>query len=675
MAARSSARARASRAGAGAPLAPALLAALLLCAPLSSVAFTLPFGQNQLALRAIAAVAGGKSIVTHGTVWSDVMGTTWADGPNAGTWSPSSMSGLNYGTVFSDGNGNGPGWQTSGDILSVCMSSELLGWAVGNGGKIIFTPDGGLNWIDQTSPTGADADLYSVACLGPTTAVAVGEQGVILRTVNAGVTWTKVGVTSYVDLFCVSFGGASNGIATGVNGQIYASTNGGASWVDVRPTVASLQRTPEVLTACSVPPASTVAYAAGTGGVVMTTANIAAGNGAAVAFAQVPTAISLVATAAGDPTLLNPATTVTSMAFTDANTGWLTTSGGGIVALRGGNWATQRASPGASSHLRDIAAVDATHAYAVGNGGQVLITTDGVTWGADSANFPASTTVSTADIVSIAVLPPFNAPPPPMASPPPRPPLPPILLPPYRTPPPDALPPFPPRPPPLVSPPPRPPLSPPSPPPPSPPSPPSPPPKPPAPPSPPPSPPKPPSPPSPPAPPPDYGHCKSPDWTLPAFIAAAILAGLLAILCAVLACMLCSRRQRVDDESAYHDSAYHEYDKEGYGQPQKPQREGAAPPPPSGSGRPASGRPGSSGVVRTNRYDVDMDGDDESYPQQQQQQRAPAEELPPRLAAALGVTVRTGSPRQQQYAPPFAPVYDSVVPAPRQQGASNVHLR
>jgi hypothetical protein len=161
-----------------------------------------------------------------------------------------------------------------------------------------------------------------------------------------------------------------------------------------------------------------------------------------------------------------------------------------------------------------------------------------------------------------------------------------------------------------------------------------------------------------------YGHCKSPDWTLGAFIAAASLAALLAILCAVLACMLCSRRQRVDDESTYHEHN----DKEGYSQPQKPQREGAAAPPPSGSGR-----PGASGVVRTNRYDVDMDGD-ESYPPQQQQQLTPPEELPPRLAAALGVTVRAGSPRQQ-YTPPFAPVYDTVVPPPRQQGASNVHLR
>ena len=663
MAARTSAGARASRAGAAAPQAAALLAALLLCAPLASMAaFTLPSGQNQLALRAIAAVAGGKSILTHGTVWSDVMGTTWADGPNAGTWSPSSMTGLNYGSVFADGNGNGPGWQTSGDILSICMANELIGWAVGNGGKIIFTPDGGQNWVDQTSPTGADADLYSVACLGPTTAVAVGEQGVILRTVNAGATWTKVAVTSYVDLFCVSFGGASNGIATGVNGQIYASTNGGASWVDVRPTVASLQRTPEVLTACSVPPASTVAYAAGTGGVVMTTANIAAGNGAAVAFTQVPAATTLVGQASGDAALANPATTVTAMAFTDANTGWMTTSGGGIVALRGGSWATQRVvSAGATTHLRDIAAIDATHAYAVGNGGQVLITVDGVNWNADSSNFPASTTVSTADIVAVAVLPPFNAPPPPMASPPPRPPLPPIYLPPYRTPPPDPLPPRPPPPPPFVSPPPPPPKSPPSPPPPSPPAPP---PKPPAPPSPPPRPPKPPA---PPAPPPVYGHCKSPDWALGAFIALAILAALLAIICIVLACMLCSRRQRVDDESTYHEHT----DKEGYAQPQKPQREGAAAPPPSGSARPAA-----SGVVRTNRYDVDMDGDDESYPPQQQQQqpRAPAEELPPRLAAALGVTVRTGSPRPQ-YAPPFAPVYDTVVPPPRQQGATNVHLR
>ena len=645
-------RARASRAGAGAPLAGALLALLVLCAPLCSfAAFTLPSGQDLLSLRAIAAVSGGKSILTHGTTWTDVMGTTWADGPNAGTWSPSSMSGLNYGTVYSDGTGNGPLWQTSGDIMSVCMANELIGWAVGNGGKIIFTPDGGQNWVDQVSPTGTDLDLYSVACLSPTSAIAVGEQGVILRTTNAGLTWTRVTANSFVDLFCVSFGDANKGIASGLNGQIFATTNGGATWTDARPAISN-QRTTSTLLACSVAPGTTVAYVGGTGGVVMTTANFAAGNGAAVAFTKVPTATSLVAAAAGDPNLLDAANTaVTSIAFADANNGWLVTSNGGIVGLRGGgnNWAQQRAGPGSTSHLRDIACLSASNAYAVGNGGQLLVTTDGLTWTADSSNFPASTTVGVADIIAIATLPltslpPLNAPPPPVASPPPRPPLPPlppVLLPPYRTPLPAPPPPLPPIPPP------KPPTSPPPPPQPSPP------PSPPTPPSPPPSPP---SPPRPPLPPPVIEHCKSPTWALPAFIAAAGLDLLLFIACIVMACMLCARRQRVDDDSAYH------HDKEA-----QPVKQAQARPPPL-MAPPMAGAPG---VVRTNRYDMDLDGNGAARPPAQQ--LLPAEELPPRLAAALGVTVRTGSPRQQ-YAPPFAPVYDSVVPPPRAD-ASNVHLR
>lgn len=107
----------------------------------------------------------------------------------------------------------------------------------------------------------------------------------------------------------------------------------------------------------------------------------------------------------GDPSLLDPAdTAVTSMAFTDALNGWLTTSGGGIVGFCNGSWAQQRASPSSSLHLRDVAAVDATHAYAVGNGGQLLTTTDGgTTWTPDTTvNFPGNSSVSTADIVSIA---------------------------------------------------------------------------------------------------------------------------------------------------------------------------------------------------------------------------------------------------------------------------------
>jgi hypothetical protein len=132
---------------------------------------------------------------------------------------------------------------------------------------------------------------------------------------------------------------------------------------------------------------------------------------------------------------------------------------------------------------------------------------------------------------------------------------------------------------------------------------------------------------------------------------------LLFIACIVMACMLCARRQRVDDDSAYH------HDKEAH-----PAKQAQARPPPALMAPPMSGGPG---VVRTNRYDMDLDGNGAARPPAQQ--LLPAEELPPRLAAALGVTVRTGSPRQQ-YAPPFAPVYDSVVP-PARADSSNVHLR
>jgi hypothetical protein len=548
------------------PLPAALLALLLATTLAPRVTHALAPGQDASALRALAAVSGGYSIMTHGATYTDILGTTWSNGATSGPYSAASLSALNYGALDANLAGDGPEWST-GDIMSVCLSSNLLGWAVGNGGTILRTLDGGVTWSAQSSPAGT-TDIYAVACISATSAIAVGPLGLILRTVNAGVTWSRVTASGgQPDLYCVSFSGLLVGIIAGDNGAVFATADGGATWTDAMPTRS--KPTAQMLLACAV--RGTTAYAAGLQGAVVVSTNIIGATPAAVAFTLVPTATTLTTTAAADVSLSYAFTAVTGMVFTDANTGWMTTTSGGIVAVTGGvgaagTWTVQRqGTPVGTPNLRAIAAADSSHLYAVGDAGTILVCANGANWTSD-ANFPGTLAPSAAtsgDIVTVALLPPAPSPPPPSAPVPPLPPFPPTApLPPL----PPILPPRPPPPlppsPPYRVPPPNPPPSSPPPPPPPPPTPPSPPPR----------------PPSPPPYPVVYGHCKSPNWVrpsraaagnnacdgvctlqrmhlthslrapcpqaYPAFIAVLIIAIILFVVCIILAVRRCSHAPR-----------------------------------------------------------------------------------------------------------------------------------
>jgi putative cell wall-binding protein len=71
------------------------------------------------------------------------------------------------------------------------MTDASRGWAVGDGGTIIRTTDGGATWTACTSPT--SASLYDVEFVrGTTTGWAVGASGTVVKTTD-GVNWSLVG--------------------------------------------------------------------------------------------------------------------------------------------------------------------------------------------------------------------------------------------------------------------------------------------------------------------------------------------------------------------------------------------------------------------------------------------------------------------------------------------------
>jgi photosystem II stability/assembly factor-like uncharacterized protein len=112
------------------------------------------------------------------------------------------------------------------------------GWAVGGGGKLFKTTDGGATWTPQNTGTGED--LKDVSFISPSLGWAVGNTGTLIATSDGGLTWRHLRVT-YTDptfgpttffgaLFGVKFLTAAKGFAVGEDQMIFCTTDGGNTW-------------------------------------------------------------------------------------------------------------------------------------------------------------------------------------------------------------------------------------------------------------------------------------------------------------------------------------------------------------------------------------------------------------------------------------------------------------
>ena len=79
---------------------------------------------------------------------------------------------------------------TTNALLGVACPRPSTCVAVGDRGTLLRSTDGGRTWRRQ--PSGTTNDLDGVACLSPSTCVAVGMAGTILWSTDAGRTWRSV---------------------------------------------------------------------------------------------------------------------------------------------------------------------------------------------------------------------------------------------------------------------------------------------------------------------------------------------------------------------------------------------------------------------------------------------------------------------------------------------------
>jgi len=110
---------------------------------------------------------------------------------------------------------------TTNDLFDIDFSTDGTGLAVGTGGTILKTVDGGQTW---TSLQGISDDLYAVAVVDANTYIVGGYDA--WKTENGGNTWEALG---FIYVKEISFTDNMNGYIVDGNG-IYKTTDGGLNW-------------------------------------------------------------------------------------------------------------------------------------------------------------------------------------------------------------------------------------------------------------------------------------------------------------------------------------------------------------------------------------------------------------------------------------------------------------
>jgi photosystem II stability/assembly factor-like uncharacterized protein len=116
------------------------------------------------------------------------------------------------------------------DLMAIRMLDANNGWAVGKNGRILHTVDGGSIWDSQRQETGKNLNGVDFAAIPlPSTGGAqqykyvgwaVGDGGRMLRTTDAGATWTQIDVGTLNTLRAFRFTDPDSGWAVGAFGTV-----------------------------------------------------------------------------------------------------------------------------------------------------------------------------------------------------------------------------------------------------------------------------------------------------------------------------------------------------------------------------------------------------------------------------------------------------------------------
>jgi len=115
---------------------------------------------------------------------------------------------------------------TGNYLNSVVFLDALIGLAAGPNG-IIRTTDGGTTWNSV-----ANQSIEWLSFPSSTVGYGVGDGGVIVKTLNAGLTWTPLTSNTSENLWGAYFTSTNIGFAVGENGTVIKTANGGSTWIN-----------------------------------------------------------------------------------------------------------------------------------------------------------------------------------------------------------------------------------------------------------------------------------------------------------------------------------------------------------------------------------------------------------------------------------------------------------
>jgi len=139
------------------------------------------------------------------------------------------------GKTCNRGGNNGWCWQRplpqGNFILDYAFVDDNRGWAVGQGGTVLATVDGGVSWNAQTSGTTFDIGqaIFPTATAGWLTS----EFGELLRTADGGASWRRVSYGRNDYVLALGASDAETAWLTTTLGAGFVTRDGGSSWHQV----------------------------------------------------------------------------------------------------------------------------------------------------------------------------------------------------------------------------------------------------------------------------------------------------------------------------------------------------------------------------------------------------------------------------------------------------------
>ncbi len=116
---------------------------------------------------------------------------------------------------------------TTQSLYDICFINESTGIAVGSNGIILRTTNNGLNWT--TIPSSITQSIFSTCFPSITTGYASDYTGYVIKTSNSGSSWFNA-TGCGINVRSISFRNALTGITGGGGNLMGYSTDGGSSW-------------------------------------------------------------------------------------------------------------------------------------------------------------------------------------------------------------------------------------------------------------------------------------------------------------------------------------------------------------------------------------------------------------------------------------------------------------